>query len=126
MDNYFLERYYQRIDDSLACSPPSSQPAGPSPTRGSPLGKADSEPTLGPSKTATVAGQPPCEAASLPGGIKQANKASWGASLGRQGNPITHSDAVARTTHVQVRAQRADLAGAVNWPAGFEGVCEMR
>lgn len=106
MDQYFLERHYQRLEESQARAASPSQPVKSSPTRGRPVGKANSEPALAPSDD-TRAGPAggtaaPSKIALLQGGIKQANKATWSKSLRKEGNPITHSDAVARTSHVQV------------------------
>jgi hypothetical protein len=104
MDQYFLERHYQRLEESQALSGTPCQPSGSSPTRGSPLGKARSEPKLSASTTSSAkpAPLPISKNALLQGGIKEANKAAWSKTLGKEGNAITHSDAIARTSHVQV------------------------
>lgn len=109
MDQYFLERHYQRLEEAQSRSSSPCQPGGPSPTRRSPVGKARSEPNLAGSsstKQAQVGPAPPTKTALLQGGIKQANKAAWSKTLGKEGNPVTHSDAIARTSHVQVSTSR--------------------
>ena len=114
MDQYFLERHYHRLEESKLLSRPLTQPPASSPTRVSPLGKAKSEPKLGASASSSGAKPAPLPVsknALLQGGIKEANKAAWSKTLGKEGNAITHSDAVARTTHVQVGGSRTSSFG---------------